>query len=162
MSHGVVCKYHYRENFRVWLTSVTVWLFFREGVAKCPCKCGSVSEIYRNSGDGFYWTGNRWVCSMRYLCSSRCDSTSSVVIWTQGQLHGNLWVFRWAKPYFWIYCRVIIANQIALRQCETDFHCQISRRYNQRKGQRELSSRCPWKFELETDLNASFSTRLSK
>ena len=46
MSHGVVCKYHYRENFRVWLTSVTVWLFFREGVAKCPCKCGSVSEIY--------------------------------------------------------------------------------------------------------------------
>ena len=47
MSHGVVCKYHYRENFRVWLTSVTVWLFFREGVAKCPCKCGSVSEIYK-------------------------------------------------------------------------------------------------------------------
>lgn len=51
MSHGVVCKYHYRENFRVWLTSVTVWLFFREGVAKCPCKCGSVSEIYK----GLYW-----------------------------------------------------------------------------------------------------------
>ena len=46
MSHGVVCKYHYRENFRVWLTSVTEWLFFREGVANCPCKCGSVSEIY--------------------------------------------------------------------------------------------------------------------
>ena len=51
MSHGVVCKYHYRENFRVWLTSVTVWLFFREGVAKCPCKCGSVSEIYKIKAD---------------------------------------------------------------------------------------------------------------
>ena len=31
----------------VWLTSVTVWLFCREGVAKSPCRCGSVSEIYR-------------------------------------------------------------------------------------------------------------------
>ena len=30
----------------VWLTSVTVWLFCREGVAKSPCRCGSVSEIY--------------------------------------------------------------------------------------------------------------------
>lgn len=30
----------------MWLTSVTVWLFCREGVAKSPCRCGSVSEIY--------------------------------------------------------------------------------------------------------------------
>ena len=30
----------------MWLTSVTVWLFSREGVAKSPCRCGSVSEIY--------------------------------------------------------------------------------------------------------------------
>ena len=26
--------------------SATVWLFFREGVAKSPCRCGSASEIY--------------------------------------------------------------------------------------------------------------------
>ena len=58
MSHGVVCKYHYRENFRVWLTSVTVWLFFREGVAKCPCKCGSVSEIYICVGKSAFITKN--------------------------------------------------------------------------------------------------------
>ena len=30
----------------MWLTSVTVWLFCREGVAKSPCRCGSVFEIY--------------------------------------------------------------------------------------------------------------------
>ena len=33
----------------MWLTSVTVWLFCREGVAKSPCRCGSVSEIYNQS-----------------------------------------------------------------------------------------------------------------
>ena len=47
MSHDAVCRYHYRGIFGVWLTTVTVWLFSREGVAKCPCKCGSVSEIYK-------------------------------------------------------------------------------------------------------------------
>ena len=30
----------------MWLTSVTVWPFCREGVAKSPCRCGSVFEIY--------------------------------------------------------------------------------------------------------------------
>ena len=30
----------------MWLCSVTVWLFSREGVAKSPCKCGSVGGIY--------------------------------------------------------------------------------------------------------------------
>lgn len=30
----------------MWLTHATVWLFFREGVAKCPCKCGSLPGIY--------------------------------------------------------------------------------------------------------------------
>ena len=36
----------------MWLTSVTVWLFCREGVAKSPCRCGSVSEIYREKAPG--------------------------------------------------------------------------------------------------------------
>ena len=30
----------------MWLTTVTVWLFSREGVAKSPCKCGSEGGIY--------------------------------------------------------------------------------------------------------------------
>ena len=34
----------------MWLTSVTVWLFCREGVAKSPCRCGSVFEIYIKLG----------------------------------------------------------------------------------------------------------------
>ena len=46
MSHGVVCKYHYRGKLSLWLTSVTVWLILREGVAKSPCRCGSIAEIY--------------------------------------------------------------------------------------------------------------------
>ena len=46
MSHSVVCRYHYRGKFRLWLYSVTVWLFSRDGVAKTPCKCGSGAEIY--------------------------------------------------------------------------------------------------------------------
>ena len=32
----------------MWLTAVTVWLFFREGVAKSPCKCGSRGGIYKD------------------------------------------------------------------------------------------------------------------
>lgn len=47
MSHGVVCKYHYRGKLSLWLTSVTVWLILREGVAKSPCRCGSIAEIYK-------------------------------------------------------------------------------------------------------------------
>ena len=31
----------------MWLCSVTVWLFPREGVAKSPCKCGSGGGIYK-------------------------------------------------------------------------------------------------------------------
>ena len=30
----------------MWLCSVTLWLFFRESVAKSPCRCGSGSGIY--------------------------------------------------------------------------------------------------------------------
>ena len=30
----------------MWLTTVTVWLFSREGVAKSPCKRGSEGGIY--------------------------------------------------------------------------------------------------------------------
>ena len=48
MSHIVVCRYHYRENSKVRLTPVTVWLFFREGVAKSLCKCGLLPGIYRD------------------------------------------------------------------------------------------------------------------
>ena len=39
-------RYHYRGISGAWLTTVTVWLFSREGVAKNPCKCGSVGGIY--------------------------------------------------------------------------------------------------------------------
>ena len=46
MSHDAVRRYHYRGILGVWLTTVTVWLFPREGVAKSPCKCGSGSGIY--------------------------------------------------------------------------------------------------------------------
>ena len=46
MSHDAVCRYHYRGISKAWLTAVTVWLFFREGVAKSPCKCGSGGGIY--------------------------------------------------------------------------------------------------------------------
>lgn len=46
MSHDAVRRYHYRGIFGVWLTTVTVWLFSREGVAKSPCKCGSWDGIY--------------------------------------------------------------------------------------------------------------------
>ena len=46
MSHDEVCSYHYRGISRAWLTAVTVWLYPREGVAKCPCKCGSKDGIY--------------------------------------------------------------------------------------------------------------------
>src|SRR5699024_1880252 len=49
MSHGVVCKYHYRGKLSLWLTSVTVWLILREGVAKSPCRCGSIAEIYNGA-----------------------------------------------------------------------------------------------------------------
>ena len=31
----------------MWLCSVTLWLFPREGVAKSPCRCGSGSGIYK-------------------------------------------------------------------------------------------------------------------
>ena len=48
MSHDEVCSYHYRGISRAWLTAVTVWLYPREGVAKCPCKCGSKDGIYNN------------------------------------------------------------------------------------------------------------------
>ena len=57
MSHGVVCKYHYRGKLSLWLTSVTVWLILREGVAKSPCRCGSIAEIYKDAIkliDAFY------------------------------------------------------------------------------------------------------------
>ena len=27
---------------------MTVWLILREGVAKSPCRCGSIAEIYTN------------------------------------------------------------------------------------------------------------------
>ena len=36
----------------MWLTTVTVWLFSREGVAKSPCKCGSEGGIYNEFGKG--------------------------------------------------------------------------------------------------------------
>ena len=35
----------------MWLTTVTVWLFSREGVAKSPCKCGSGGGIYTEIAD---------------------------------------------------------------------------------------------------------------
>lgn len=47
MSHDAVRRYHYRGIIGVWLTTVTVWLFSREGVAKSPCRCGSGGGIYR-------------------------------------------------------------------------------------------------------------------
>ncbi len=50
MSHDAVRRYHYRGIFGVWLTTVTVWLFSREGVAKSPCKCGSGGGIYTRGG----------------------------------------------------------------------------------------------------------------
>lgn len=46
MSHDAVCRYHYRGISKAWLTTVMVWLFFREGMAKNPCKCGSWDGIY--------------------------------------------------------------------------------------------------------------------
>ena len=46
MSHDVVCSFHYRGISGVWLCSVTVWLFSREGVAKNLCKRGSGGGIY--------------------------------------------------------------------------------------------------------------------
>ena len=49
MSHDAVCRYHYRGISKAWLTTVTVWLFFREGMAKNPCKCGSWDGIYIQS-----------------------------------------------------------------------------------------------------------------
>ena len=54
MSHGVVCNYHYRGKLSLWLTSVTVWLFCRDGVAESPCRCGSVSEIYITNAEKKY------------------------------------------------------------------------------------------------------------
>ena len=53
MSHGVVCKYHYRGKLSLWLTSMTVWLILREGVAKSPCRCGSIAEIYNDFSPDF-------------------------------------------------------------------------------------------------------------
>ena len=41
-------NYHYKGELEAWLTSVTVWLLLREGVAKSPCRCGSVSGIYKH------------------------------------------------------------------------------------------------------------------
>ena len=38
-----------RPLWPLWLCTVTVWLFSREGVAKSPCKCGCVGGIYRLS-----------------------------------------------------------------------------------------------------------------
>ena len=59
MSHGVVCKYHYRGKLSLWLTSVTVWLILREGVAKSPCRCGSIAEIYTQY-NALILTGKLW------------------------------------------------------------------------------------------------------
>ena len=38
-----------RSLWPLWLCAVTVWLIARNTVAKSPCKCGSVSEIYTST-----------------------------------------------------------------------------------------------------------------
>ena len=75
----------------MWLTPVTVWLFSREGVAKCPCKCGSRPGIYKddqivavaasqigNVGGMPYWSwygfGSRveWCACFVSWCANEC------------------------------------------------------------------------------------------
>ena len=54
----------------MWLTSVTVWLFPREGVAKSACRCGSASGIYNRMRENTTYVHNIKK-NARYQCSGQ-------------------------------------------------------------------------------------------
>ena len=80
MSHDVVCSFHYRGISGAWLCSVTVWLFSREGMAKSPCKCGSVGGICTCLSRKFADTVERTYSACSWMPDDRFQDAISAAV----------------------------------------------------------------------------------